>query len=271
MNTVIIPTDFSPLADTAMQYGAALAQLVHADVLLVNVYTIPATMNDMPAMVISAEELKKAADDGLERCRQTLQTTFPDLQIRTESRLGDDVDELENAYKEHNTYAIVLGTRHVSGVEEILFGDNTITTMRHLKCPIISVSENTAFNPPKTIALATDLLNIDKFPVERITSFLKPLNIALHIVHVAEGPVLEQDKEEAAAQITNKLNTLQPTYSLIKDEDLVHGLQQYVQQHNIDLLMLIPHEHNFIERLLFRLHTKNIVTHMPIPVVSIAE
>ena len=95
MKTIIIPTDFSSAADNAMHYGAKLAQDLQAQILLLHVYMVPITMNDMPVLMVTAEELKGGADDGLMRCKSELEAAYPGLIVKTESRLGDVVDELK--------------------------------------------------------------------------------------------------------------------------------------------------------------------------------
>lgn len=269
MKTIILPTDFSPVADHAINFGAQLAQAIQADILLLSVYMVPVTMNEVPVTMVSAEELKNNAEEGLRRVQLSLQQSFPDVPIKTESRLGDVVDELKNICKEVNPFAVVMGTHHLSGVEQALFGSNTISAIRHIHSPIIAVATQTAFQFPKNIALATDFENLAKFPTERITSFVQTFNANLHVVHVTENAA--EEDTTIATQLRNKLSLLQPSYYLIKDDNIEHGLQQYIQQQQIDWLLLVPHDYNFLQRLFSKTHVKSILDHISIPVVSIAE
>jgi nucleotide-binding universal stress UspA family protein len=73
MKTILVPIDFSPSSDNAMNYAAYLAAKVGASLLLVHVYQIPVSMNDMPVLMVSAEELKNSADKGLQKAQEELQ------------------------------------------------------------------------------------------------------------------------------------------------------------------------------------------------------
>src|SRR5688572_25032896 len=96
MKTIIIPTDFSPAATNAVNYGVDMALAIDANVLLLHVYNIPIAYGDVPVALISVDEMKNAAEDNIERLRQDLQhITSGKLQINTETRLGSVVDELE--------------------------------------------------------------------------------------------------------------------------------------------------------------------------------
>src|SRR5215211_5268139 len=87
MDTIVVPTDFSPSADNAMNYAAQLAQIIRASILLVHVYQIPISMNDVPVLMVSAEELKDSADRGLQNAKTHLEKKFPGIVVKTESRL----------------------------------------------------------------------------------------------------------------------------------------------------------------------------------------
>ena len=61
MKTIIIPTDFSPIAANALHYGINMAQAIDASILLLHVYQVPITMTDVPIVLVSVEELQKNA------------------------------------------------------------------------------------------------------------------------------------------------------------------------------------------------------------------
>ena len=91
MNTIIVPTDFSPAADNAAEYAAKLAQRLNASVLLLHVYQLPVPMTDYPVLMVTVEDLKKGAEEGLNRTLEAAQLKYPGVHFQVESRLGDDL------------------------------------------------------------------------------------------------------------------------------------------------------------------------------------
>lgn len=263
MKTIVVPTDFSPSAGNAMTYAAYLAQTIGASLVLVHVYQIPISMNDVPVLMVSAEELKNNADKGLEKGREELQQRFPSVDIKTESRLGDVVEELKDLCKQVDPFAVVVGKHGASGVERFLFGSTTQSVIRHLAYPVISVPESTTSFQLDTIALAIDAADTS-LQENRIKEFLRDLKTQLHVVHVREGgkdrPVLK-----------NVLTDLHPVYETIKNHEFVHGIEHYIQTHSIDLLMILPHKHSFIERLFFKTHTVELIEKVRVPILCIPE
>lgn len=268
MKTIIVPTDFSAAAENAMYYAANLAQQVNSSLLLLHVYQMPVGMVDMPVMMVSAEEIKKNTDKSLLEAKSLIEKQFPGVGVSTESRLGDVVDELNDFCNSKDNLAVVIGTKGFKGIEKLLFGNTSIAIIRNCKLPVISVPAKAKVNNPKNAVLATDLENINDVPAEKIMELVRSLNLKLHLVHIRSGNKTNQHTVEELADV---LKEIQPISHTVTDEDVTHGLQEYVDQNNIDLLFVMPHKHNLYERLFFNLHTEGLIQKMPVPVCCVQK
>ena len=256
-----------------MVYGARLAQETGASFCLLHVYEMPvgmapAGMGDMPVFMISDEELKKNSDQGLLRAKELVQASVPGITIETESRLGDVVEEINLFCKEKDAFATVIGTKHFSGVDKLLFGNTASSIIRHCTHPVISVPAETHAGSPKNIVLATDLTNVNEVPVAKIIEVIQSLKATLHIVHISEKSEAVKDPN-ATEQLLNMLKEVEPVFHTVADENVIHGLQTYVEQNNIDLLLALPHKHNLYERLFFKLHADGLIGKMSVPVMCV--
>lgn len=266
MNTILVPTDFSPSADNAAHFAAHLAQQIEARLMLVHIYQIPVTMNDMPVMVLSADELKESADGQLQMTQRQLQTQFPQLHVSVDSRLGTVNDELEDICRELQPLAIVLGSHGATGFERMLFGSTTSSVMRHIWIPVIAVPTEYKKTSLKKIVLAADLLDIAKIPTQKIIEITRQLDAQLDLVHVSSR---NETASDGPQQLLQMLQPLQPAYHTVQHHNVKEGLLKYLTQSDADLLMVLPHEHSLVERLFFKLHTDDIVRHAPVPVMAI--
>ena len=264
MNTIIVPTDFSPAADNAVTFAGRLAQQLNATVLLLHVYQLPVPMTDYPVLMVTGDDLKKGADDGLIRAREAAQKSFPDVSFEIESRLGDVATEIEDAAKERNAFALVVGTKDLSGFERFLFGDTTISLIKNSSFPVIGVPESSTIGVPQNMVLATDFTNVDEIPTRTIAGIAGLLGANLHVVHVEEKESNYYPEELMAA-----FTDINASYHAIKDDDVAEGLKHYVEQNSIDMVLVLPHKHNLYERLFFKGHTKGILHAMPVPVMSL--
>ena len=264
MNTILIPTDFSAASENAMHYGAQLAQQLGASVVLAHIYQVPVSMNDMPVMVFSVEELKKTAEIGLDRCLAELQQVHPGLPIRTESRLGSIPDELNNLAGEIDPFVMVMGSHNTKGLERVFFGSTSSSVIRHAHHPVLAVPASFKASAIKNIVLAADLENIPEKLSNRIIEIVQLLQAKLHIVHVKI-----KDEMETPDALLEKLNALSPSYKSIANKKVKDGLLNYVQEVNADMLIFLPHEHNLVERLFFKVHTEEILSDTKIPLLAI--
>lgn len=264
MNTIIVPTDFSPAADNAAEYAAKLAQRLNASVLLLHVYQLPVPMTDYPVLMVTVEDLKKGAEEGLNRTLEAAQLKYPGVTFQVESRLGDVATEIEDASKERDAFALVVGTKDLNGFERFLFGDTTISLIKNSTFPVIAVPESYNAGVPQNMVLATDFTNAADIPTGNIAGIAGVLEANLHVVHVEE-----KESKYYPEELMQAFGGINASYHAIKDDDVAEGLKHYVQQNNIDLVLVLPHKHNLYERLFFKGHTKGILHAMPVPVMSL--
>lgn len=265
MNTIVVPTDFSSAADNATAYAAQLSRQLQAPVLLLHVYQLPVPMTDYPVLMVTNEDLKKGADEGLHRALEAAQKQHPGIAFETESRLGDVATEIEEVCKEREAFALVVGAKDLSGFERFLFGDTTTSLLKNASFPVIAVPETTNGGVPTNIVLATDLQNLADVPAEKIAAITQKLGAALHVVHVDGG----NDDTESPDLLMNRLQGIRASYHSVREDDVSEGLRHYVESNKIDLVVVVPHQHNLYERLFFKGHTQAILQALPVPVMSV--
>jgi nucleotide-binding universal stress UspA family protein len=264
MNTIIVPTDFSPAAQQATAYAAQLARQTAATVLLLHVFQLPVHMTEYPVMVVPADDLKKSVDEGLQRAVKEAQKTADDISFQTESRMGDVATEIEEACKEKAPFAVVVGAKDLTGFERFLFGDTTSSLIKNCSYPVIAVPEGAKIDTPRNIVLATDLLNTDELPLANIAAITQVLGASLHVVHVEQD-----DNKHSPDGLMAAFTDVNATYHAINEEDVAEGLKKFVEQNGVDLLVVLPHKHSLYERLFFKGHTQGILNAVHVPVMSL--
>lgn len=266
MNQLLVATDFSAAADNALHYAAKLANTIGASIKLLHVYSVPVSMNDMPVLMVSTESLKHNADEGLNRLREEVQKKYQGVNITTESRLGDLRNELDDLCKHEQPMAIIIGAHGVSGFERVVFGSNATAIIRNAKVPVIAVPATYHDFKTQTILLATDLQNNHSIPVEKIKEWVDLLQSQLHIVHITSS---KQTTTDEGNDLLNRFRPLNPTYETTYHHDLQKGIEAHIKKIGADMLLILPHQHSFLERLFLRLHTEDLIYNASVPVLSI--
>lgn len=266
MSTIVVATDFSPSSDNAALYAAHLAKRINATLLLVHVYQVPVTLTtEVPVMMIPVEELRQQAENSLARSREMINKQY-DIQVHTETRMGDVNDELSAICSETNPLLIIVGKHGATGVEKALFGSTTQSVIKHSKVPVLAVHEGNKVSDIQNVSLAVDLTNYAEETLDKIKTITSALGSKLHIVHVDDGRA-----DISITDIQHILNDVNPVYKIIKSDNFINALQGYISENRIDLLVVVPHKHNLMERLFFKTHTVELVDDINIPILTVKE
>lgn len=275
MKTIIIPTDFSPTATNAMHYGIDMAKSIQASIILLHVYQVPVSYTDTPIVLVSVEELKKEAEQKLEKLHKEVEhLSSGSIKIYTEARLGNIADEIENLCEKVKPFAVVMGSKGSTGIEKILFGSTTLTAIRHLTWPVICVPPGKAFgNGIKKIGFACDFRNIVEItPADAIKTFVKEFGAELHVLNVDyHNKQFKPETPEQSALLHTMLEEVNPLYDFIEHKDIEDGLNEFAEKNNLDLLITIPKKHKLLDGLFKPSSTKQLVVQSHIPVMCIHE
>jgi nucleotide-binding universal stress UspA family protein len=275
MKTIIIPTDFSPAATNAMNYGVDMALAIDASVLLLHIYNIPVAVADVPIALLSVDELKKNAEDSVQRLKKDIEhITSGKLKIYTEARLGNLTDEVEEVCKRIQPFAVVMGTTGVSAVERALFGSNTLSAIKHLTYPIICVPKGKEYGLGiKRIGLACDFREIvATTPVSAIREFVKAFHGQLFVLNIDhDNHQFKPDTPEESVLLHTELQELHPEYHFIAHRDLEDGINEFAETNNLDLIIAIPKKHKLLEGLFKKSSTRQLVFESHVPVMCVHE
>ena len=275
MKTIIVPTDFSPVALNAMNFAADMALNIDASVMLFNVYHVPVSMTDVPVVLVSADELKKSSEEKLEDLKNGLEhVTSGKLKVYTESRLGNVADELGDLCKHIQPFAVVMGTKGTSGVERILFGSNTLTSIRNLTWPVIVVPPGKEYGKGiKKIGFACDFEKVvESTPVQFIKQMVKEFGAEFHVLNVDyESRHFKPETPEESLLLHTLLQDMNPNYHFINHVDIEDGINEFAETNNIDLLITIPKKHTLLDGLFKSSSTSQLVRQSHVPVMCVHE
>jgi len=275
MKTIIVPTDFSPIATNAMNFAADMAVNINASLLLLHIYQVPVSMTDVPVVLVSAEELRKSSEAQLQEIKEAMtHITSGKIKIYTEARLGDVSDELEEVCKHIQPFAVIMGTKGTTGLERVLFGSTTLTAIRHLKWPVIVVPPGKEYGTGiKKIGFECDFDKvIETTPIQFIRNMIKEFGAELHVLNVDnEGRHFKPETPEESMLLHELLADLNPNYHFIEHADVEDGINEFVEENNIDLLITIPKKHTLLDNLFKHSSTKQLVTQSHVPVMCVHE
>ncbi|MBS1919786.1 MAG: universal stress protein [Bacteroidetes bacterium] len=275
MKAIIIPTDFSPIATNAMNYGVDMAISINANIVLLHVYQVPVSMTDVPVVFISIDDLKKEAERKLSELKASVEhITSGKIKVYTEALLGNVVDEMEKLCSKINPFAVVMGTKGASGIERMMFGSVTLTAIRHLSWPVICVPPGKEFGQGvKKIGFACDFREvIETTPIHFIKDIIREFNAELHVLNVDfENRHFKPETPEQSLLLHTMLEDVNPSYHFIEQKDIEDGINQFAEENNLDLIIAVPKKHKLLQSIFKSSSTRQLVFESHIPVMCVHE
>lgn len=272
MKLIIAPTDFSPMADNAVKYSIDLAKAMGANLMLVNVYQLPISYSEVPLVNISLDELRKISEEKLQELKRNIKTlTGNQLTVYTESKLGDVTEELEKLSKTLHPFAIVMGTRGVTGVGRFFLGSNTMSVIKHLEVPVFVIPPGATFKSFRKVGLTSDLRDVvDATPVEPIREIVNFFNADLHVLNVDfKQRGFTPYTPEETMNLDTLLSGMNPVFDFVEHQSVEQGISEFAEKNNIDLLITLPKKHNALEQLFETSTTRKLIHQTNIPIMCI--
>ncbi|MBC7947991.1 MAG: universal stress protein [Chitinophagaceae bacterium] len=262
MKNIIVPVDFSETSLNAARYaGAMMNGKTDTRVILYNMFT--------------DEKESGTAGNYLESLKAELQQKGTSEEVECIKEYGNDlIDSLGRLAHQKNAELIIMGISEKEEWRQLLTGSNTLKMAEENVCPVMIIPPTARYNGVKNIALTSDFKNVEgTTPVLAIKTVMKLFNAKLHIVNVDNEHyvALTEDYLAERAKMQSMFSEFNPEFYFIGMNDFHEAIEQFSKDRNIDLIIIIPKNHSFINSLFSTSHTKKLAFHTSVPLLAAHE
>ncbi|MBO5798583.1 MAG: universal stress protein [Paludibacteraceae bacterium] len=278
---ILVPVDFSDYSQRACAFAFSLAEKTEAEVVLLHSYMNFGASSSIGG-VISYErtvddEVRKANFEraekemlGFERqLREQIEMeNLPNVKFSTKIREGIPEEEILHYVKRHAPMMIVMGTRGKSQKDMELIGSVTAEIVERAWVPVFAIPENTvikSFNDIRNIACVTNFEDKDLIAFDKMMSILKPFKFKVHFVHFCQNSSENLWSEIKLSGIRTYFAKYYPElefeYNVLKGNDLLSVLDDFVQENSIDVVSMNTHKRNIFARLFNHSIARKMVFH----------
>jgi nucleotide-binding universal stress UspA family protein len=191
IRNIVVPTDFSPLADAACERAASLARLFGAAIHLVHAPNFPlVTAGEGSVPPNFWDDLRQAAKGPLEQARKRIEARGVQLVTAKISDALDAVHGIAEAVDAERADLVVMGTHGRRGISHAFLGSVAERTLRTVDTPVLAVKEDpeTAAQPIEKILLAVDFSPHSERSVEWTASLAGRLKASVEVLHAFDLP-----------------------------------------------------------------------------------
>ena len=180
----------------------------------------------------------------------------------------DEILELEK-----NADLIIMGKNGASKLSEAFLGSVASSIVRKSKKPVLIIPEKAKYSTPKKIVLACDYnskTNLNTLDV--LKELVKTFGSKIYVANIQkENEEVSIEKNESIINMDIKLSDVEHIYYFPKNEDLVEGINEFVEEKKADMVAIIPHHYNLIENLFHKSISKKMAFHSNVPMLSLPD
>jgi nucleotide-binding universal stress UspA family protein len=138
INSILIPTDFSVLSESAIKVGIAIAKRQNAQVTLLHAVDLLPYLLPTEVLLSSSKEVLSRKEEELKELSENIQK---DTGVKAVVKVleGTPSDIICKLAYEENISLIVIGTHGVSGLREFFIGSEAFRVLKNATCPVLTI------------------------------------------------------------------------------------------------------------------------------------
>ncbi|WP_092982121.1 universal stress protein [Robiginitalea myxolifaciens] len=259
INKILIPFDFTEAAINALDYALEFAG-----------YDKPIAIT---AVYLSS---KPVSEYELQETQTSFRNIVADLNKKpmispalrvTEGALPSALLELQT---ESEADLIIMGTMGDTSLDQHV--TNTSNLVLEAECPVISVPMGSESKRPEEIALVLGKEEIEDASVlDFLLAVARSFNAKVHVLTIYAESVYAEKVEVASNEdsLEYYLENFYVEHSFEKNQDVEQGIYNYLEDKNIDLLVIIPRNHARKTEPSDGRLTKLLTLHSRVPILSL--
>lgn len=265
MKKILVPTDFSPNADKALNYAVQIARGSGGELFIVH-----------GIEAYNLEEATKNAEEKMTALQKSI-SEAERIKVTTKVYGDSSVNSIMTAITEFKPALVVMGTLGSSGVKELIYGSRTGTIIGRSPVPVLAIPLLSEWATPKKILMAVNEFSVQEKMTEPVFKLAAMYDAAVQLaVFTDTNDDYVEDFEENEMKMIAFRNKLKEKYPSLEIH-AVHlagtrfreSLQNWIDNNGIDMLVMLTYKRNLIGSIFKSSMTKKMSYHTNIPLLAI--
>ncbi len=279
MKRILVPSDFSPNADKALDTAVQIAKKAKATIVLVHACDLlELTFKDN--LALKKEFNRKVimeAKGKLSLMKKSIENTET---VKVQIKLYEGLinETILHATKENKADLIVMGTLGNAGMKEKIMGSKTASVIGKTSIPLLAVPLLSNWTPPAKLLLAINNFSEGtNVAINPIFELAELFNTEIHIVkftkadaaNAADYLAIERNGSAFAKKIQALHKNVAISFIHLDGDKFEKTIEKYISKNNIDVVAMITHKRTFLKSIFNRSMTKKMSYHTSIPLLAI--
>lgn len=275
-NNILVPTDFSEVANNALGHALKIADVYNNEITLINIQDEGGIFG-LFGNHDKIELIKEAVNSRMDKVIEEAKSKYPNVKINKRIETGKIYKVITDLAEEENFDSIVMGTNGASGLQQII-GSNASRVINYAKVPVVVVKEQPIGQSGyQKIVLPIDLSRESRQKVTWAIHLAKKFNSTIHVIYE------NTTNDEFRNRIFAAVNQTQDILERNNANYIVRGLDQekypdsfaedtlaYANEIEADLIMIMSQQEKGFSEFLLGSYAQQIVNHSgKVPVMCI--
>jgi nucleotide-binding universal stress UspA family protein len=288
IRNVLVPVDFSPASQFAVDFAVLFARKFRARLTLLHVVeSVTALTYTFP--IESGKPEGQQTDRAFDRLSSMLSPEDQDdLDLQVRLRYGNAETEIRASIDDESASIVVMGTHHHGLIRRLLAGSVTEDMLRKMPVPVLIVSSDARSEALSRILFATDLTESSRDGFQFALDLARTVGSHLMVLHVIE-PIplaygsaissinIQEDKKLLIEDARRRLAGLESDgarQGVVVVSELAEGIAserilEAAENSAAELIVLTIHHKGLIERALLGTTAERVVRDTRLPVLSV--
>lgn len=262
---ILVPTDFSSGSEYACQFAIHLAKKLKGEIKLLHVYENPLIDISIKESATFVEyslhlqkEMERKAEKGMvgfvEEMRKYLaKNELEDIRMHSSVIMGNIIQSIRRVSEIYRPDLVVLGTVGREESPKSILAGVAEEIIKRLNIPIYAVPGpcSPSYFEKISILYATDFNEDDNTSLNQLLKIVQPLKVHITCIHIdtAHTPSSEQKMLELNEMLKKEYSRYDIECCLIEDPDIYHGISEFTEKNQINLLSMTTRKRNIFEKL----------------------
>jgi nucleotide-binding universal stress UspA family protein len=273
MKNILVPVDFSAASHNAAKYAIALAKPFDARVTLINVIP-PAVIIDDSVLAFVMTTQAEILESHKELMDKEIEALSGNdwIKIKGIVEEGSTSEVIQQIAKLKETDIIVMGMKG-KGKSNSVFGSTTTKVIRKSVFPVFVIPEKAEFKPIDSVTFASDFddeIGLDRYSL--LVDLSEKFKSQIYVLNVQENDYVMSVSEVLGKMNTNEaFSNLSHEFHTMKERNVEEGINKFIETYPTDILAMVAHQHNFFERMVGKVHTKEMSYQTKIPLLVLQD
>ena len=274
MKKILYATDFSKNAEKAFHYALKIAEKHRTELIMLHVFDIPPIWGH-PQTNYPIELTKEASKSWKRSLKELSEQFISEINpIFMAIENTSVVKGILSVIAKHKPDLVITGTKGKSLLKEIFIGSTTKALVNQSPVPVLAIPKNANYREFNNVLYASDFREVDIEAIEQLIEFVKPYKPKIRLIHISSDDEYNANQKMEWFKDLVKDNILYKniSFELLLSDRVFERLCNYVQNHNLDMIVMLEKErYGIVEKLFHEDLVWKMELNTSIPILSYNE